>query len=224
MPVTLTYSAQNKAVHYGITTEEVEAVVRDPEIDRPGNRPATFILSRRLGGRTVVVVTNWERDVAITTYVPDDEWQQPADTRAQLRTTRHAADRMRLMNLTLPEVERIVAEPDWTDNGREGTLRFHKFYERRDIIVVTDPARTVVISVFPKDSVWAQTGGAPDIVITEPDALEEAHDVITSLTERVRALEGELAQTRNEAAMLRDQVEDYEAWLATVPRRAPQAA
>jgi hypothetical protein len=224
MAIRLTGKAEDNAARYGITPEDIETVVREPEGDKPGNRPATFILSRKLGDRTVVVVTNWGRDVAITTYVPDDEWHQPADTRVQLSPKRHAAERMRLMNLTLPEVEHIVAEPDWTDNGREGTLRFHKFYERRDIIVVTDPARTVVISVFPKDSVWAQTGGAPDIVITEPDALEEAHDVITSLTERVRALEGELAQARNEAAMLRDQVEDYEAWLATVPRRAPKAA
>jgi hypothetical protein len=222
MAVRLTSKAEGNAARYGITSEEIEAVVREPEIDKPGNRPATFVLSRRFDSRTVVVITNWHRDVAISTYIPDEEWHQPADRHTPVTPTRHAVERMRLMNLTLPEVEHIIAEPDRTENGREGTLRFHKFYERRDIIVVTDPARTVVISVFPKDSVWAQTGGAPDIVISEPDALEEARDIITGLADRVHTLEAKLEQVQAEAAALRDQVEDYEAWLATVPRRPTQ--
>lgn len=207
-----TSNARERMTHYGITEDEITATIEHPDSGLSGSRAGTLRLFKFIGDRTVVVVTNWEKNVAITCHVPDDEWERihPVTRRA----TTHALERMRLLDLTTADIDMIIDNPETTDFDARGSIRHHMVLRGRYLIVVTDPTRSEIISVFPKNTIWSETD-------LDTSKIERSYDeIIGGLRHQLHIAQTTLRDEQTRSGQLQERLNAFETWLA----RAPAAA
>lgn len=208
---TLTTTAAERARYYHIKPEEVEAVMAEPDQQESGNRPDTLKLTKFVDERTIVVISNWERTIAVTCYIPDDEWSELGQN--EIRFTNHARERMELLELNEADVELILARPDATDYDAKGNRRAHKSFRGRYIIAVQDPDTKDVVSVFARDTIWK------DVRDTELPTVEANYsDIIGDLRRQLHEAQKQLREATEERDELRRWAERVVAWIRQAPR------
>jgi len=192
--MTITTSAQLKAAQYGISEAEIAAVVAEPETTAHGKRN-TIVLSRVICERTIVVVTDYAREVVITTHVPDHEWSEMAAP--ERRLTAHARERMAALGLVPADLDFVIANATKRDGDGKGNTRSHLIHEGRYLVVVTDAFKAEVVTVICRDSLWSGISieEAAAAARTAPECSYE--QIIANLREQKRNEVAEALQERD---------------------------
>lgn len=210
--MTFTANARERMGRYSITENDVIDTMEQPDSELPGNRAGTFRLSKFIAGRTVVVVSNWEKTVAITCHVPDEEWQELHPI--ERRLSAHATERMSLLELTTGDIDMIIDGAERTEFDTGGSIRHHMVLRGRYLIVVTDPTRSEIITVFPKNTIWSETD-------VDTRGLQRSYDeIIGTLRSQLQIAQNALREERSRTQELQARLNEFETWLS----RAPEAA
>lgn len=205
--MTITKTAQRKATEYGISETEIASVISEPQTTKHG-KCNTAVLSRFVGERTVVVITDYARENVISTHVPDDEWCKMRSPGRHL--TAHARERMEALGLEPADLDFVIANATKNDGDGKGNTRSHLVYEGRYLVVVTDASRRTVITVFSGDSIWSRTAA---ITLADLAPGCSCEDTIANLRAQLR---NEISEAREERDAWRMRAEEAENRIAVV--------